>query len=65
VLVSLSNPLNPISVQPLDPDFLRWFPHDQDLPVKREGGTFSAEMAPYRNNSDDRTIGASFRVECP
>ncbi|MEZ4501367.1 MAG: hypothetical protein R3C39_01945 [Dehalococcoidia bacterium] len=65
VLVSHNNPQNPVSIQLLDPDFIQWFPEDREGLLVRDGGTFSAETATYWNNSDDRTIEASFRVECP
>ena len=66
VLVSLNNPQNPISVQILDADFLQWFPEGNPAdPVTRSGGTFTSEELTYFNNADDRTIQASFSIECP
>lgn len=65
VLVSLNNPQNPISVQILDPDFVQWFQEGNDDQVTRNGSTFSSEERSYFNNSDDRTVNASFTIECP
>jgi hypothetical protein len=65
VLVSLNNPQNPISVQILDSDFLQWFQEGNDDQVTRNGSTFTSEERSYFNNSDDRTVNASFTIECP
>lgn len=64
VLVSLNNPQNPVSVQILGPN-LQWFPQGNPAePITRNGGTFTAEKMTYFNNSNDRTIEASFSIEC-
>ncbi len=65
VLVSLNNPQNPISVQILDADFVQWFQEGNDDQVTRNGSTFTSEERSYFNNSDDRTVNASFTIECP
>jgi hypothetical protein len=66
VLVSLGNPLNDVSAQVLDADFLQWFPQGSSGDeAQRDGGTFSSETTPYFNNSDDRIVQVSFTIECP
>jgi len=66
VFVSRNNSLNDISAQVLDADFLQWFPQgvggDE---AQRDGGTFTSDPTPYFNNSDNRTVRASFTIECP
>ena len=66
VFVTLGNPLNDVSAQVLDSDFLQWFPQGPsgDAAV-RDGGNFSSEPGPYFNNSDDRIVEVSFNIDCP
>jgi len=66
VFVSRSNPLNDIGVQVLDADFLQWFPQGvSGDEAQRDGGIFTSDPAAYFNNSDDRIVQVSFRIECP
>ena len=64
VLISLGS--NDIGVQVLDSDFVQWFPQDVNGDeAQRDGGTFTSDVTPYFNNSDDRIVQASFTVDCP
>ena len=66
VLVTLGNPLNDVSAQILDSDFLQWFPQGSSGDeAQRDGGTFTSNSTTYFNNTDDRTVQASFTIECP
>lgn len=64
VLVGLNNPLNSVSAQILDAEFVQWFPQGDDI-VERDGGTFRSDPTTYFNNRDDKVVTASFTVECP
>lgn len=66
VFVSQNNPANPVSAQILDPDSIQWFPQGvSGDEASRNGSSFSSDEQTYFNNSDDRTITASFTIDCP
>ena len=64
VFISLGS--NDIGVQVLDSDSVQWFPQGvSGDEAQRDGGTFTSDVAPYFNNSDDRIVQVSFTVDCP
>jgi hypothetical protein len=67
VFVTQNNPLNDVSSQILDSDFLQWFPQNVIGDEAERSGvkTFTSGPKPYFNNSDDRIVEASYTVECP
>lgn len=66
VFATKSNPLNDVSAQILDADLTQWFPQDvQGDEASRDGDTITSPSHTYFNNQDDRTIDASFTIECP
>lgn len=66
VFMTLNDPVDQVSVQILDPNGLQWFPQGNPPdPAVRDGGTFTSPQLTYFNNADDRTVEASFTVECP
>lgn len=66
VFASQNNPQNPVSAQILDADGIQWFPEGNGRDeATLNGSTVTSEEQSYFNNSDDRTITASFTIECP
>lgn len=66
VLASQNNPQNPVSAQILDADGIQWFPEGNGRDeATLNGSTVTSEEQSYFNNSDDRTVTASFTIECP